>query len=104
VSIRNDLSELERARREHQALAILLAARASNGSTNDHVLGTYLDRIALGGSNATIQTAMRALEAAGALRLAEADDYLVATLTETGERAAEGKTTLDGVARLLRES
>lgn len=93
------------ARRHHQALAILraMASDAWMGRANDHVLGDYLDAIALGGSRSEIRSAVMRLEELGLVRNTAVEEYLIAILTEQGERVASGNLRVEGVARLIRE-
>lgn len=99
-TIGNAEDPFPRLRAEEQALAILQAmAREVSGAVNDRVLAAYLDQIALGGLGDEVRAAILRLENLGLVKTRAVDHYLIATLTELGERVANGRAAAEGVSR-----
>jgi hypothetical protein len=86
--------------REQRALAILrLLQRQPGYTSNERVLGVYLDSLGLMTSRANLRQTMEALETSGFLRIEKVDALMVLSLTDSGDDVATGREIVDGIAR-----
>ena len=99
--IPNEEDAFRQIRSRHQFFEILriMAHPAFNGRMHDQMLGDCLEPFALGGSGAQIRNALIRLEELGLVRCSKVEAYVLAELTEKGERVAFGKDRMDEVAR-----
>jgi DNA-binding IclR family transcriptional regulator len=85
---------------EHRALAILrLLDREPSYRSNERIIGAWLEHLALGGPADEIRRQLEMLAQIGTVRLDNAEGLLVATLTELGSDAANGRQIIEGVLR-----
>ena len=91
---------MDQIRSEHRALAILrVLEREAGYSSNERVLGDYLDRLALGGVREEIRASLETLERFGLLKCDWCEALMIVTLTEHGQEAATGRRIVEGVLR-----
>lgn len=97
----NEEDVFRKIKAEHQALQILqvLVLPVACGRSNDSILSACLDKCGMYGTPEEIRTVISFLERSGLVRTDKVDDYLIVAITDAGERVAEGKQIIDGVAR-----
>lgn len=88
-------------KKEQQALQILavLLMPAANGCSNDVLLGSYLERCGLYALPEELRGVLDMLERCALVRTKSVDAFLVVELTDAGERVAQGKQCVVGIAR-----
>ncbi|MBB2821658.1 UNVERIFIED_ORG: hypothetical protein GGD51_005152 [Rhizobium esperanzae] len=97
----NEEDVFRKAKSEYQALQILqvLVLPAACGRSNDSILGACLDKCGMYGTREEIRMVISFLERSGLVRADKVDEYVIVAITDAGERVAEGKQIVDGVAR-----
>lgn len=91
---------LDDIRRKHRALAILrMLLNSSSYTSNDQVLGDWLQEIGLSCSNDDLRDQISALVNLGLLASRFSERIVVIELTNRGEEVAEGKTFVEEVMR-----
>ncbi|MBN9055225.1 MAG: hypothetical protein J0H80_15975 [Rhizobiales bacterium] len=101
----NEFDFLPKLRREYQALIILrvMAHKECNGHAIDGLLHDALKTMGLSTSRPALRALLDQLEQIGVITTRKANDCVVASLTERGERAAAGEERVEGVARFFAE-
>jgi hypothetical protein len=101
----NDEDVFRKAKSEYQALQILqvLVLPVACGRSNDSILGACLDKCGMYGTPEEIRTVISFLERSGLVRTDKVYEYVIVAITDAGERVAEGKQIVDGVARPTRK-
>jgi hypothetical protein len=101
----NEEDVFRKAKSEYQALQILqvLMLRAACGRSNDTILGVCLDKCGMYGAPEDIRAVISFLERSGLVRTDKVEEYVIVAITDAGERVAEGKQIVDGVARPTRK-
>ncbi|MCZ7911424.1 hypothetical protein O9X94_19035 [Agrobacterium leguminum] len=101
----NEEDVFRKAKSEYQALQILqmLMLPVACGRSNESILGACLDKCGMYGTPEEIRAVISFLERSGLVRTDKVDEYLVVAITDAGERLAEGKQIVDGVARPKRK-
>lgn len=86
--------------REDQRLVMLrILSELPSYRGNSSVIANLLHRLGHSPSRDQVKAELRWLADVGALAIDEAGSVLVATLTERGQDAAEGRVCIDGIAR-----
>ncbi len=78
-------------------------ARQTAGRLNEMILSAVLEQHGYMRSRDWLRTQLRKMEELGAVRLTEANDILIASITRAGEEHFERKSTIDGIMRRPRE-
>ncbi|OWO89533.1 hypothetical protein B5E41_30430 [Rhizobium esperanzae] len=101
----NEEDVFRKAKSEYQALQILqvLMLREACGRSNDSILGVCLDKCGMYGTPEEIRAVISFLERSGLVRTDKVEEYVIVAITDSGERVAEGKQIVDGVARPTRK-
>lgn len=101
----NEESVFRKAKAEFQALQILqvLVLPVACGRSNDSILGVCLDKCGMYGTPEEIRAVISFLERSGLVRTDKVEEYVIVAITDAGERVAEGKQLVDGVARPTRK-
>lgn len=101
----NEEDVFRKAKSEYQALQILqlLMLREACGRSNVSILGACLDKCGMYGAPEEIRAVISFLERSGLVRTERVEEYVIVAITDSGERVAEGKQIVDGVARPTRK-
>lgn len=100
MSKSNEADFIPEIRRKHQAFYVLhvMANPACNRSATDSMLHDCLEMAGLYSPRTYVRGLLDHLEQIGLLRTRKFDEWVVATLTEKGERVAAGKDRTESVA------
>jgi len=101
----NEEGVFRKVKAEFQALQILqvLVLPVACGRSNDSILGVCLDKCGMYGTREEIRAVISFLERSGLVRTDKVEEYVIVAITDAGERVAEGKQLVDGVARPTRK-
>jgi len=101
----NEEDVFRKAKSEYQALQILqvLMLPIACGRSNDSILGACLDKCGMYGTPEEIRTVISFLERSGLILTDKVDEFVIVSITDAGERVAEGNQIVDGVARPKRK-
>ena len=100
----NQPEEFARIVSDNRSVAILRALhRQPSYGSNEYVMGTWLEQLALGGTRDAIRAELQRLEPLLVIRCerrGEDGEVMVFTLTERGIDHLEGRAVADGIPRI----
>ncbi|MFB9947337.1 hypothetical protein ACFFP0_00685 [Rhizobium puerariae] len=95
--ISNEKDLMRKIKTEYQKLEILRGL--ADDSNNGHILAELLERYGMYANGDQIAMLVNSLESLGLVRSEQIGEYLTIHLTGDGERVAQGKHFVEGIAR-----